>query len=120
MTEEQDKDLHDSNPNKLEEYFQTKETLKTLRSDLKTLKEEHSDFKELEELNKQVKGLREKINNDENVRTISDKIATLKERITLLKEIIKIELKETEATEVKMNGRKLKIVEVLKEVKDEE
>lgn len=118
--EEDNQVLDDTNPDKLEEYFKTKETVKTLRVDLKDLKEEHPDFKEMEELNKQVKNLREKIKNDENIRIVSDKISTLKERMDLLKEIIKMEMKETENTEVKMNGRKLKIVEVLKEMKDEE
>lgn len=120
MDENQSTSLDDTNPNKLEEYFKTKETLKTLRNDLKDLKEEHPDFEEMEEFSKQLKEVREKINNDENIRIISDKISTLKERTDLLKEIIKMELKETEVTEVKMNGRKLKIVEVLKEMKDED
>ncbi len=104
---------------KLGEYFQIKDQLRTLRGDLRDLKEEHKDYAELDELTKQIKVLRENIKNDENIRIVQEKIADLKERQELLKEIIKVEMKETDQTEVKMNGRKLKLIDILKEMKDE-
>ncbi len=115
-----DTNFDDVSDDKVEEYLKTKEAIKTFREDLKELKEEHENFDEAEELAKQLKILRQNINNDENVRIISDKIATLKERLDLLKEIIKVQLKESEQKEIKRDGRKFKLVEILKEMKDEE
>jgi len=101
-----DTNFDDVSDDKVEEYLKTKEAIKTFREDLKELKEEHENFDEAEELAKQLKILRQNINNDENVRIISDKIATLKERLDLLKEIIKVQLKESEQKEIKRDGRK--------------
>lgn len=112
--------LDDENMDKIEEYFKTKKVLKTLRGDLRDLKKNHDRAKELEELNKQVRFLRQEINNSEDIRIVSDKVAGLKERMDLLKEIIYSELKQSDEQEISLNGRKLKIVEVLKEMKDEE
>ncbi|MBD3280139.1 hypothetical protein GF389_01270 [Candidatus Dojkabacteria bacterium] len=112
--------LDEENTNRIEEYFKTKEAIKTFRKDLKDLKDNHEDAENLKSLSEEVKNLRAKINNTEDIRIISDKISGLKERMDLLKEIIYSELKETDEKEVKMNGRKLAIIEVLKEMKDEE
>ncbi len=103
----------------VEEYFEIKGTIKTLRDDLKELKENHDDFEELEALNKKVKELRANIKNNEDIRIVEEKLSDLKERQNLLKEIIKVQLVEMNQEEVKQDGRKLKIVQVLKEMKDE-
>lgn len=116
---DEDFQINDDNPNKVEEYFKTKEALKTLREDLKEHKENNEDFKQLTEIMKEVKQLRDKIKNNEEISIITQKAETLKERMELLKEIIKTELLESAQEEVKMDGRKLKIVQVLKEMKDE-
>lgn len=101
------------------EYFEIKETLKTLKEDLKDLKEQHLDHDELKEVTQKAKELRDNIKNDENIRIIQEKIETLKERTEMIKEIIKVELLENNQVEVKADGKKLKIVTVLKETKDD-
>jgi len=111
--------LDDKNPDKAEEYFKTKEEAKTFRADLRELKEEHENTKEIDELAEKLKKLRSEVNNDENIRILSDKISTLRERMGLLRDIIKMQLIEAEEKEVKRDGRILKIVQVLKEMKEE-
>jgi protein subunit release factor A len=102
------------------EYFELKRVKKTLSDDLKDLTQNHENFEEAEKMKKELKILRDKINDNEDIRLIKEKVATIKERMELIKEIIKNELMETEEKEVKREGRKLKLVEVLKEMKDEE
>jgi hypothetical protein len=109
-----------SSQERADEYFQIKKSLKTLRADLKDLKEEHEDTAELKELSEKVKSLRDKINNDESIYALKEKLATLKERQDLIKEIIKMQLLEESQEEIKVEGRKLKLIQVLKEMKDEE
>lgn len=120
MNEDNIEILSDENPNRVEEYFKTKEVLRTLKDDLKELKENNDDVKKLKEMDKEIKPLKERIKNNEDMKIINNKIAGLKERMDLLKEIIKKELMETSQEEVKMDGRKLKLVQVLKEMKDED
>ena len=117
-----DKTIKDSTENKdrVEEYFELKETIKTLRGDLKDLKEQHLDWEEFQEVSQKVKELRDNLKHDENIQLVTEKIATLKERMEMIKEIIKAEMIELEQIEVKKDGRKLKIVQVLKEMKDED
>ncbi|HEX9804640.1 MAG TPA: hypothetical protein VGA67_03085, partial [Candidatus Dojkabacteria bacterium] len=100
------------------EYFELKRVKKTLSDDLKDLTQNHENFEEAEKMKKELKILRDKINDNEDIRLIKEKVATIKERMELIKEIIKNELMETEEKEVKREGRKLKLVEVLKEMKD--
>lgn len=113
-------DLNDENPDKVDEYFQTKNVIRTLRSDLKDIKANHPDALEIEKLNKQLKQLRERVKNTEEVKILTEKIATLTERLELIKEIIRVELIQLEKEEVKHEGKKLKLVQILKEMKDEE
>lgn len=68
---------------------------------------------------KKVKELKEEVKNDETVKTLTEKLSVNKERMELLKELIRIELLESAQEEVKRNGRKLKIMNILKEMKDE-
>lgn len=107
------------NPDRLEEYFQIKDTLRTLRKDLRDMKDEHPDAEELKQVSKKAKELRENVKNEEDIRIVTEKISSLKERQDLLKEIIKAEMVENEQTEIKVNGRKFQLVEVLKETRDE-
>lgn len=111
--------LTDESIDKVEEYFKSKDILRTLRSDLKDLQAQSPEYQELQKLLSKVKELRDKINEDENVRQLKEKISTTKERQDLLKELIRIDLLEHGQEEVKRNGRKLKIVNNLRELKDE-
>lgn len=105
---------------KVEEYFKMKDIMRTLRNDLKDLKLQNPEVEELEKLTKRVKEIREKIKDDESIKALEEKISTSKERLDLLKELIRIDLLEKAQEEVKRNGRKLKVVSVLKEMRDGE
>lgn len=105
---------------KVAEYFKLKSTMKNLRNDLKDLKIQKDEYKELEELMKKVKPLREKLKEDETIKELTEKISLLKERGDLIKELIRIELLENALEEVKREGKKLKLVYILKELKDNE
>ncbi|MBE2280690.1 MAG: hypothetical protein IAE91_09880 [Ignavibacteriaceae bacterium] len=105
---------------KVEEYFKMKDILRTLRNDLKDLKLQNPEVEELDKLSKRVKEIREKIKDDESIKALEEKISTSKERMDLIKELIRIDLLEKAQEEVKRNGRKLKVVSVLKEMKDGE
>lgn len=112
--------LSDENLDKVEEYFKLKGVMRTLRNDLKDHKAQMPDNQELDKLSKKVKELREKVKDDETVKTLTEKMQTTKERVELLKELIRIELLETAREEVKRHGRKLKLVHILKEMKDQD
>lgn len=112
--------LSDENLDKVEEYFRLKGVMRTLRNDLKDHKAQMPDNQELDKLSKKVKELREKVKDDETVKTLTEKMQTTKERVELLKELIRIELLETAKEEVKRHGRKLKLVHILKEMKDQD
>ncbi len=105
---------------KVEEYFKMKDIMRTLRNDLKDLKLQNPEVEELDKLTKRVKEIREKIKDDESIKALEEKISTSKERLDLLKELIRIDLLEKAQEEVKRNGRKLKVVSVLKEMRDGE
>jgi len=112
--------LTNENLDKVEEYFKLKGVIRTLRNDLKDHKVQMPDNQELDKLSKKVKELREKVKDDETVKTLTEKMMVTKERVELIKELIRIELLETSKDEVKRNGRKLKLVHILKEMKDQE
>ncbi len=111
--------LSNENLDKVEEYFKMKDAIRTLRNDLKDIKLQKPEIQELDKLQKKVKEIRDEIKEDENIKTLSEKISTTKERMDLLKELIRIDLLERAQEEVKRNGRKLKIVSILREMKDE-
>ncbi|BCX13967.1 MAG: hypothetical protein KatS3mg085_499 [Candidatus Dojkabacteria bacterium] len=110
----------DDSKDKASEYFDIKEQIKALRRDLKAVTEDHPNYDELQQLNKKVKKLRDEIKDTEEVKKLKEKINELKERQELLKELIRVELIETSQDEIKRNGKKLKLVPVLKEVSDED
>lgn len=105
---------------KVEEYFKMKDIMRTLRNDLKDLKLQKPEIEELDKILKRAKQLREKIKEDESIKALEEKISTSKERMDLIKELIRIDLLEKAQEEVKRNGRKLKVVSVLKEMRDGE
>lgn len=105
---------------RLEEYFKLKEVLKTLRNDVKDLKVQHEFYKEWEEYSKKAKELSQMIKDDENIRLMSEKISTTRERMDLIKELIRIDMIERAMDEVKKDGKKLKLVNIVKEVKDDD
>lgn len=109
-----------SDLDKVEDYFKQKSILKTLRADLKDYRSQLEEVKELESLTKKVKNLREKIKEDKTIIDLTEKISGIRERIELLKELIRIDLLESNRQEIKRNGRKLKLVSILKEMKDDE
>lgn len=111
--------LDDSNLDKVEEYFKTKKQMQTFRRDLKDIKSQMEEFMEMEKIGKKARELREKLKADETIHEMTEKISTLKERMDLLKEIIRIELIDSGKEEVKRDGRKLKLVYVVKEGKDD-
>lgn len=111
-----------ANPNldKVEEYFRLKDSLRVLRNDIKDIKLQQPEVQEMEQLMKKVKEIRENIKEEESIKNMTEKMQVVKERMDLLKEIIRIELLDKAQEEVKRNGRKLKIVSILREMKDDE
>ncbi|CAG1020120.1 hypothetical protein DOJK_00108 [Patescibacteria group bacterium] len=112
--------LTNENLDKVEEYFKLKDIIRTLRNDVKDLKLQKPEVEELDKIIKRAKEIRETIKDDESIKALSEKIETARERLDLLKELIRIDLLEKAQEEVKRNGRKLKVVSVLKEMKDGE
>lgn len=115
-----DNDIPENPTDRATEYFELKEQARALRADLKDIQTQHEDYLELEELNKKAKILREKIKDDNDIKTLKAKIEQIKERMDLIKELIRIELIDTAQEEVVRDGRKLKLVYILKEMKDHE
>lgn len=110
--------LTNENLDKVEEYFKLKDILRTLRNDIKDLKLQKPEVEELDKILKRAKEIRETIKDDDSIKALAEKIETGRERLDLLKELIRIDLLEKAQEEVKRNGRKLKVVSVLKEMKD--
>jgi TolA-binding protein len=108
----------DNSIDKVDEYFEIKNQIKTLRRDFKQFQEDHPNYVKLQDLNKKIKKLREEIRETEEIKNIKNKIDELKERQELLKELIRINLIESDQEEVKRNGKKLKLIPVLKEMPD--
>ncbi len=105
---------------RVEEYFEAKKTLKNLRRDLKEIKENHPEFDELKQITEKAKIVRTKIKDDEEIKVLEEKTAGLKDRMDLLKEIIRAEMIEEDRTEITQDGQKLKLVPILKEIKEEQ
>jgi chromosome segregation ATPase len=100
---------------KVDEYFKLKSSIRALRADLKDIKDKKDNTQEIERLTKKIKHLRDEMKSDEDVKELYEKITTTKERMDLLKELIRIELLEKSQEEIERDGRKLKIVNILKE-----
>lgn len=103
----------------VEEYFKVKRTLKEMNADLRDAKKNHPLQEEIEEITKKVKQTRKDLMADPIILDLKDEIDTLKERFNLLKDIIKQEMLEQETEEVQFDGRKIKLVRVMKEVRDQ-
>lgn len=121
VTEFSDKKVENLSPEeRTAEYFQIKQTLKTLRGDLKDLKEEHPEYEDLKKLTEKAKKIRDKIKTNQDIHLINDKIEQLKDRSDLIKEIVKQQLLDGGLEEVKGEYKSLKLVKILKEVKNED
>lgn len=105
---------------KAKEFFQLKKTSTNLRRDLKDFKIQHPNYKELEDLRKKTKELRDEMNEQEEIRELSDKLKQIKERMDLIKEMLRIEMIENAQEEVKEDGKILKLVYIVKEIKDKD
>jgi hypothetical protein len=110
----------DPDADKVEEYFQAKKVLKTLRQDLKDITSQHEKYEDLQAINKKVKAIRDDINDDEEIRELKDKISFEKERMDILKEMIRIELIENAEEKVVKDGKALKLIYIIKEARDED
>jgi hypothetical protein len=95
---------------KLREYLEQADVVKTLNADLKDAQQTHEEYDELEKITKAGKNLRDKIANTTEVALIKEKRDTAKERMELLKDILFGEMAEAGETEVTYNGKKAKIV----------
>ena len=119
MSTQNDDLLTNTGIDKVEEYFKLKGVLKTLRNDIKDIKDSLEAQIELQKIQKKVKELRDRIKGDETIFELTEKLSATRERLDLIKELIRIDLIETAQQEVKKDGKKLKLVHILKEVKDD-
>lgn len=99
---------------KLIEYFQIIDTIKTLRADLKDFKDNHPLTEKIAEIQKQLKEFRDELRDDEGVVAIENKLKGLKERQGLIREIILVHMKESGETKLEFNGNEILISESLK------
>jgi len=113
-------DVLADNIDKVDEYFKMKDVMRTLRGDVKDMKLQRPESKELEQVSKKAKQLRDEIKADEAIRAADEKIQVAKERMDLLKELIRIELLDKGQNEVIKNGKKLKLVSIIREDKAQE
>ncbi len=110
----------DVNSDKTVEYFEQKRILKNLRKDIKDLKISHPRWEELQQINKKAKEIRDEIKEEPDIRELEEKAKGVKERVELMKEMIRIELIENAEVEVKKDGKVLKLVYVLKEIREDD
>lgn len=121
LGEEGEVDIADMSPEeKVNEYFHLKSAVKDMRQELRGLREEHPDNEELKQVAEKAKRLRLKIKEDEKIGSIQRDVDTANERMKLLKEIIKANLLQNNLEEIKYEGRVLKLVPQLKDVRDVE
>lgn len=114
------KEITESSTDKVDEYFKLKKALSEMRKDLKDKTTQHPDYDEMQKAKKKAKELGDTVKDDEDIALMREKTKQIKERMDLLKEIIRINLIEEGQEKVKQDGKALKLVYVLKEVKDEE
>lgn len=103
-----------------DEYFQTREDLRTLNLELKEAKEQHQEFEELQKLSEQLRQIRKRMKFDEEIALLDEKAGTMRERQKLLKEMIKIKLVKSGEEEIQRGKKKLKVTSVLKEMRIED
>jgi 16S rRNA G1207 methylase RsmC len=99
---------------KLKEYLEQAEVVKTLNRDLRELKKEHELYPQIEELKKQLKDLREKLRSTTEIALVKEKRDGARERKNLLKDILLGEMAEQGETEVVANGKKARIISKVK------
>lgn len=99
---------------KLKEYFEQAEILKTLNADLKDIQQSHESWGEIEVLNKELKGKRDALANVTEVALIKEKRDGIKERMGLIKEILMTEMAEQGIAEVEFQGKKARLISAMK------
>jgi hypothetical protein len=99
---------------RLKEYLEQAEVVKTLSRDLRELKKEHELYPEIEELKKRLKELREKVKDTTEVKLVKEKKDAARERKNLLKDILLGEMAEKGETEVEVNGKKARLISKVK------
>lgn len=103
----------------VEDYFKVKRLLKELRADLSDAKKNHELTEEIESTAKKLKKMRVDLMADELVNELKEEVDTQADRMKMLKEVIRQEMVEEETTSVSYDGRVIKLVQVMKEGKDE-
>lgn len=98
---------------KVNEYFELRDQLKTIRADLNDLIVNHEATERIDELKKEISELKGKYEEDEGIQTIKNKIKDIKERQTLLLEIILVEMKEAGQEKIEYKGNEIVINEKL-------
>jgi DNA-binding transcriptional regulator GbsR (MarR family) len=99
----------------VQEYFKVKKVVKDFNADLRDYKKEHELTPRIEELKKELKKLKTELAVDKMVMDMKEDLDSSKERMTLLKDIITQEMLETGQEEVFYEGKKLRLVKLLKE-----
>ncbi len=95
---------------KLKEYLEQKDIVKTLNSDYREIKKEHELNDQIEKLSKELKKLRDQVKNTTEVSLIKDKKDAAKERLDLLKDILIAEMNENNQSEVVVDGQKARLI----------
>ncbi len=103
---------------RLEEFFSLQQLARTLRKELRDLKCQSEFFNEWEELTRKATELSKKMKEEDNIKYIKEKLSNVKERIGLITELIKLDMIKNGKEEIEKNGKKLKILTVVKEVKN--
>jgi len=99
---------------KLKEYLDQAEVVKTLNGDLRDLTQAAEEYPEIEKINKELKNLRSKLAQATEVAATKEKRDSAKERLGLLKDILLAEMTEAGETEVSWEGKKAKLFSAMR------
>lgn len=99
---------------KFKEYLEQAEVVKTVNRDLRDAMRTHELYPEIEKLAKELKQLREKLTSVTEIALIKEKRDGARERLGLLKDILIAEMNESGENEVKLEGKKAKLVATMK------
>ncbi|MFW5703147.1 MAG: hypothetical protein ACOCXP_04260 [Candidatus Dojkabacteria bacterium] len=99
---------------KLKEYLDQAQVVKTLNKDLRDIMQQHELHSEIEELSKKLKEKRDKLKNVTEIALVREKVEEAKERRDLLKDILFAEMNEAGQTEVEVDGFKATVVPSMK------
>lgn len=99
---------------KFKEYLDQAEVVKTLNRDLRDVQQGHELYPEIEKLSKELKQIREKLGSVTEIALIKEKRDGARERLGLLKDILMAEMNEAGEQEVKLEGKRAKLVATMK------